>query len=198
METVFIMDKTKIPVVIAALTLLALSLVACSSTKAVTTSLRTDLENSGMNLNNSSLRYYLDRDVELKASTTTTTMNEGGKGVEATTKKTRNYVLITDGTAGICKEIGSDWIKISFEPDIPNATLKFVKNKDGKYRIDGGSNGLIVYNGLNFQIQSKPSYWWNRFLSVFSSGYDGRKAVLEIEYDAVEKETVKNRKAKGY
>lgn len=182
----------------AALALLALSLVACSSTKVVTTNLRTDIENFGLKLNNSSFRYYLDRDVELKASTRKISMNEGEKGVEATTKKVRSYVLITDGTAGVCKDIGTDWAKISFEPDFPNATLKFVKNKDGKYVIDWIDDGFIVYNGLNFQIQSRPSYWWNKFLSIFSSGYDGRKAVLEIEYDVVEKETVKNRKAKGY
>jgi hypothetical protein len=150
-----------------------------------------------MKLNNGTFRYYLDRDVELKASAKTTTINEGEKGVSATTKKTRSYVLITDGTAGICKEIGADWIKVSFEPDFPEATLKFVKANDGKYRIDWSGDGLVVYNGLNFQIQSKPSYWWNRFLSLFSD-YNGRKAVIKIEYDAVEKETVKNRKAKGY
>jgi len=150
-----------------------------------------------MKLNNSSLRYYLDRDVELKASTKTTTVSGGDKGLEATTKKIRSYVLITDGTAGICKETGNDWVTISFEPDFPNATLKFVKASSGKYRIDWSDDGLVVYNGSTFQIQSEPSYWWNRFLSIFSDA-DGRKAILEIEYADVEKEIVKNRKAKGY
>jgi len=123
-------------------------------------------------------------------------MNEGDNGVEATTKKIRSYVLITDGTAGVCKEAGNDWVTISFEPDYPNATLKFTKIPNGKYRITS-DEGLIVYNGSTFQIQSEPSYWWNRFLSIFSDA-DGRKAILEIEYDVVEKEIVKNRKAKGY
>jgi len=187
------MDKTKILVIIAAL----FSLVACSSTKVLTTDLRRDIEKSDLKMNNSSFRYYMDRDVELKASTKTKTVNEGGSGVEVTTKKVRSYVLITDGTAGVCKEAGTDWVKISFEPDFPGATLKFVKASSGKYRIDWSEDGLIVYNGLTFQIQSEPSYWWNRFLSIFSDA-DGRKAILEIEYDSVEKEIVKNRKAKGY
>jgi len=186
------MDKAKIFAVITVL----FSLVACSSTKTLTADLRKDIEKSDLKLNNSSFRYYMDRDVELKASTKTKTVNEGGSGVEVTTKKIRSYVLITDGTAGVCKETGNDWVTISFEPDFPNATLKFTKNTSGKYRINS-DDGLIVYNGAEFQIQSKPSYWWNRFLSIFSDA-DGRKAVLEIEYDSVEKEIVKNRKAKGY
>jgi len=73
----------------------------------VTADLRTDIENSGLELNNSSFRYYIDRDIELKASKKVTTMNELGEGVKATVEKERNYVLITKGTAGICKEVAS-------------------------------------------------------------------------------------------
>ncbi|MDR2556045.1 MAG: hypothetical protein LBC64_11560 [Fibromonadaceae bacterium] len=191
------MDKTKIFVVKAAITLLALSLVSCSSTKPVTTGLRTNIENSGLQMNNSSLRYYIDRDVELKASATATKVNKSGEGVEATVKKTRSYVLITDGTAGMCKEAGGDWLTVAFEPDFPGATLKFVKTAKGDYKIHYTDNGLIIYNGATFQIQEKPTYWYNRFLSIFNDA-NGRNARLEIVYDAKEEEKVKNRKAKGY
>jgi hypothetical protein len=191
------MDKNKIFVVKAVLTLLALSFVSCSSTKVVTTDIRTNLESSGVQMNNNTLRYYIDRDVELKASTTATKMNKPAEGAGATVKKTRSYVLITDGTAGICKEAGADWLTIAFEPDVPGATLKFVKTKKGDYRIHYTNNGLIVYDGVNFQIQSKPSYWYNQFLSIFSDA-DGRNARLKIKYDVNEEEKVKNRKAKGY
>jgi len=195
------MDKTKIFLAKAALTLLALSFVTCSSTKIVTTELRTDIENSGMELNNSSFRYYIDRDVELKASTRAMTMSEVGEGVKAKIERMRNYVLITKGTAGMCKETGDDWINVAFEPDFPEATLKFVRTRDENYRINWNDDGLTVYDGLDFQIQSKPTYWWNRILSVFSGGStsaDGREARLEIKYDVKEKEAVKNRKAKGF
>jgi len=192
-----IMDKAKIFIVKAALTLLALSFVSCSSTEVVTTRLRTDIESSGLQMNNNSFRYYIDRDVELKASTTATKVNKGGEGVQTTVKKTRSYVLITDGTAGICKEAGGDWLKVAFEPDFPGATIKFVKTTNGDYKIHYTDNGLIVYNGTTFQIQSKPTYWYNRFLSIFSDA-NGRNAKLKINYDVNEEENVKNRKAKGY
>jgi len=190
------MDKSKIFVMKAALTLLALSFVSCSSTKPVTTDLRTSIENSGVKMNSSTLRYYMDRDIELKASTTATEVNKAGDGVKETVKKTRSYVLITDGTAGMCKEVGEDWVKISFEPDFPGATLKFVKTKNGDYRIYS-DNGSIVYGGANFQIQSQPTHWYNRLFSIFSDA-NGRNAKLEIKYDVDEKQNVKNRKAKGY
>jgi len=191
------MNKTKVFVMKAALALLAFSFVSCSSTKAVTTDLRTKIEGSGVQMNNNTLRYYLDRDVELKASTTATRVNESGEGVKATVKKTRSYVLITDGTAGMCKEAGGDWLKVSFEPDFPGATLKFVKTAKGDYKISYTDDGLIVYDGANFQIQSQPTYWYNRLFSIFSDA-NGRNAKLEIKYDVNKKENVENRKAKGY
>jgi len=193
------MGKTKILVVKAAIALLALSFASCSSTKIVTTDLRTDIESSGLEMNNSSFRYYIDRDVELKTSTRAMTMNELGEGVKATIEKMRNYVLITKGTAGMCKETGEDWIKVAFEPDFPEATLIFAKTTDGNYKIKWADNGLIKYDGLIFQIQSKPTYWLNKILSLFSDDdADGRDARLKIKYDVKEKEEVKNRKAKGF
>jgi len=193
------MDKTKIFVAKMALVLFALSFVACSSTKIVTTDLRADIERSGMEMNNSSFRYYIDRDVELKASRKAMTMNEVGEGIKATVEKTRNYVLITKGTAGMCKETGEDWIAVAFEPDFPEATLKFVRTSDGNYRINWIENGLTGYDGLIFQIQSEPTYWLNKILSLFSGGSaNGREARLKIKYDVKENEAVKNRKAKGF
>jgi len=180
------------------LALFVFSLVACSSTKVVTQDLRTDIENSGMNLDNSTLRYYIDRDVELKASKKVITMNEQGEGVKATVEKMRNYVLIEKGTAGICKETGEHWIRVAFEPDFPEATLIFVRNKNGIYRIDWRDEGLIEYDGSIFQIQSKPTR--TGFNSFFGNGgsLNGREAELEIKYDVKEKEDVKTRKAKGF
>jgi hypothetical protein len=188
----------KILVVKTVLTLLVFLFVSCSSTKIVTTDLRTDIENSGLEMNNSSFRYYIDRDVELKASTRAMKMNELGEGVKATVEKMRSYVLITEGTAGICKETGENWIKVAFEPDFPEATLIFVKTTDGDYRIHWSDDGLTEYGGLIFQIQSKPTYWLNKLLSIFSSDADGRNAKLKIKYDINEKEAVKSRKAKGF
>jgi len=193
------MDKIKIFIVKAALTWLALSFFACSpSTRIVTTDLRTDIESSGMEMNNSSLRYYIDRDVELKASTKDMKMNGLGEGVKATIDKMRSYVLITNGTAGMCKETGEDWIKVAFEPDFPEAALIFVRTTDGNYRINWSGDGLTEYDGLEFQIQSRPTYWWNRILSFFSSDANGREARLKIKYNVKENEAVKNRKAKGF
>ncbi|MDR2583179.1 MAG: hypothetical protein LBC75_06840 [Fibromonadaceae bacterium] len=193
------MDKTKIFVVKAALTLLAISFVSCSSsTRIVTTDLRTDIESSGLEMNNSSFRYYIDRDVELKASTKAMKMNELGEGVKATVEKMRSYVLITKGTAGMCKETGEGWIKVAFEPDFPEATLIFAITVDGNYRINYFGDGLIVYDGLDFQVQSKPTYWLNKILSIFSNDANGREARLKIKYNVNEKEAVKNRKAKGF
>jgi hypothetical protein len=181
------------------LTLLALIFVSCSSsTRIVTTDLRTDIESSGLEMNNSSFRYYIDRDVELKASTKVMKVNELGEGVKATVEKMRSYVLITKGTAGMCKETGEGWIKVAFEPDFPEATLMFVKDSDENYRIHWLGEGLTVYDGLDFQIQSKPTYWLNRILSIFSSDANGRYAMLKIKYNVNEKEAVKNRKAKGF
>jgi len=185
----------KIFVVKTVLTLLALLFVSCSSTKIVTTGLRTDIESSSLEMNNSSFRYYIDRDVELKASTRAMKMNELGEGVKATVEKMRSYVLITEGTAGICKEAGKNWIKVAFEPDFPEATLMFVEDSDGNYRIHWTGDGLTEYDGLTFQIQSKPT---NTILFQFQPSEDGRYAMLKIKYDVKEKEAVKKRKAKGF
>jgi len=187
------MNKLKILVVKTALTLLALSFASCSSTKIVTTGLRADIESSGLEMNNGSFRYYIDRSVELKASTGAMTMNELGK---ATMEKMRSYVLITEGTAGICKETGENWIKVAFEPDFPEAMLMFVRDSDGNYRIHWSDDGLTVYDGQNFQIQSAPTYGLNKFLYNNSTNLNGRYAMLKIKVK--EKEAVKNRKAKGF
>jgi len=189
------MDKTKIFAVKTVLTLLALLFASCSSTKLVTEGLRADIENSGLEMNNSSFRYYIDRDVELKATTRAVTMNELGEGVKATIEKTRSYVLITRETTGICKETGENYIKVAFEPDFPEATLMFVRDSEGSYRIYWNGDGLTEYDGANFQIQSKPTYWSNRIL--YSNGDEnGRYAMLKIKFK--EKEDVKTRKAKGF